>query len=430
MPEVNMPRLSDTMQEGTITRWLKKPGEAVKRGDVLAEVETDKANMEIESFENGVLEQIVVNEGEAAPIGQVIAIIGQGNGARQQGQPAVAAKREASASAASAISHAPAVSKETLTAPKTTPSPLSAELYRDGAVKASPLARRMAEEHGINLKQLRGSGPGGRIVRDDIEDYLEAQRAAPAAEVPLPQQAAPAPAQVPAPSLEDAEIVTLSQMQKTVARRLAESKQTVPHFYISSEIDMTDALAIRQTLNAALSEDGVKISVNDMVIKACALALEKFPEVNSSYQDGQFIRHRHINIGIAVDVPNGLVVPVLRDTNLKGLRTIARESKALVDKARTGKLALSDFQGGTFSISNLGMMDVTEFIPVINPPEAAILAVASTRKTFVPVDGQPVIRDIMHVTVSADHRIVYGATIARFLQEVKRLLQNVYLLMA
>jgi pyruvate dehydrogenase E2 component (dihydrolipoamide acetyltransferase) len=167
-----------------------------------------------------------------------------------------------------------------------------------------------------------------------------------------------------------------------------------------------------------------------MVIKACALALEKFPEVNSSYQDGQFIRHKHINIGIAVDVPNGLVVPVLRDANLKGLRIIARESKALIDKARAGKLALGDFQGGTFSISNLGMMDVTEFIPVINPPEAAILAVASTRKTFVPIDDRPVIRDIMHVTVSADHRIVYGATIARFLQEVKRLLQNVYLLIA
>jgi pyruvate dehydrogenase E2 component (dihydrolipoamide acetyltransferase) len=430
MPEVNMPRLSDTMQEGTITRWLKKPGDEVKRGDVLAEVETDKANMEIESFENGILEQIVVNEGEAAPIGQVIAIIGQGNGTRQQGQPAVAAKREVGASVAVATtSQAPVANRETLTVPKTTPVPPSTEPQRDGAVKASPLARRMAEEHGIDLKQLQGTGPGGRIVRDDIEDYLEAHRAASTAEA-LARPAAPATAQMPAPSLEDIEVVALSQMQKTVARRLAESKQTVPHFYISGEIDMTDALALRQTLNAALSEDGVKISVNDMVIKACALALEKFPEVNSSYQDGQFIRHKHINIGIAVDVPNGLVVPVLRDANLKGLRIIARESKALIDKARAGKLALGDFQGGTFSISNLGMMDVTEFIPVINPPEAAILAVASTRKTFVPIDDRPVIRDIMHVTVSADHRIVYGATIARFLQEVKRLLQNVYLLIA
>ncbi len=430
MPEVNMPRLSDTMQEGTITRWLKKPGDEVKRGDVLAEVETDKANMEIESFENGILEQIVVNEGEAAPIGQVIAIIGQGNGARQQGQPAVAAKREVGASmAVTTTSQAPVASRETLTVPETTPAPPSTEPQRDGAVKASPLARRMVEEHGIDLKRLQGTGPGGRIVRDDIEDYLEAHRVASAAEA-LAGPAAPATAQMPAPSLEDIEVVALSQMQKTVARRLAESKQTVPHFYISSEIDMTDALALRQTLNAALSEDGVRISVNDMVIKACALALEKFPEVNSSYQDGQFIRHKHINIGIAVDVPNGLVVPVLRDANLKGLRIIARESKALIDKARAGKLALGDFQGGTFSISNLGMMDVTEFIPVINPPEAAILAVASTRKTFVPVDDRPVVRDIMHVTVSADHRIVYGATIARFLQEVKRLLQNVYLLIA
>jgi pyruvate dehydrogenase E2 component (dihydrolipoamide acetyltransferase) len=215
-----------------------------------------------------------------------------------------------------------------------------------------------------------------------------------------------------------------------VARRLTESKQTVPHFYVSTEIDMTDALAMRQTLNAALSEDGIKISVNDMVVRAVALALEKFPEMNSSFKDNQFIRHKHVNIGIAVDVPNGLVVPVLRDVDTKGLRTIAREAKALIEKARANKLALSDFQGGTFSVSNLGMMDVSDFIPVINPPEAAILAVASTRKTFVPVNDQPVLRDIMKVTVSADHRIVYGANVARFLQEVKRLLQNVYLLMS
>lgn len=433
MPEINMPRLSDTMQEGTITRWLKKPGDEIKRGDVLAEVETDKANMEIEAFDNGILQQIMVNEGETAPIGQVIAVLGQ-NGAQQQ-QPAPAAKRESSsASSSSTASQAPAASTEEAPAtPQATTPPAPAESHRNGAVKVSPLARRMAEEHGIDLSQLQGSGPGGRIVRDDIEDYLEAQRAAPATAAPASQPAAPAEpaaAETPAPSLEDAEVVALSQMQKTVARRMAEAKQTVPHFYISSEIDMTDALAMRQTLNEALSEDGVKISVNDMIIKACALALEKLPEVNSSFKDGQFIRHKHINIGIAVDVPSGLVVPVLRDANSKGLRAIARESKALIDKARAGKLALTDFQGGTFTVSNLGMMDVSEFIPIINPPEAAILAVASTCKTFVPVDGQPVARDIMRVTVSADHRIIYGAMVARFLQEVKRLLQNVYLLMA
>jgi pyruvate dehydrogenase E2 component (dihydrolipoamide acetyltransferase) len=286
----------------------------------------------------------------------------------------------------------------------------------------------MAEEHNIDLQLVHGTGPGGRIVRDDIEDFLS-QRTTLAA----PQPAAPAADVAPVvavPQLPDDEIITFSQMQKTVARRLTESKQTVPHFYVSTEIDMTDALAMRQTLNAALSEDGIKISVNDMVVRAVALALEKFPEMNSSFKDNQFIRHKHVNIGIAVDVPNGLVVPVLRDVDTKGLRTIAREAKALIEKARANKLALSDFQGGTFSVSNLGMMDVSDFIPVINPPEAAILAVASTRKTFVPVNDQPVLRDIMKVTVSADHRIVYGANVARFLQEVKRLLQNVYLLMS
>jgi pyruvate dehydrogenase E2 component (dihydrolipoamide acetyltransferase) len=299
-------------------------------------------------------------------------------------------------------------------------------------VKASPLARRIAEEHGINIGQIKGSGPGGRIVREDVEDFLEqqsnqpaqpAQTEAPAqASQPAAQQAAAAP---PAQQQGD-EVRNISSMQKTIARRLAESKQSVPHFYVSNEVDLTDALALRQQLNANVGEGGVKISVNDLIVKACALALEKFPDVNSSYKDGQFIHHQRVNVGIAVDIPNGLVVPVIRDANIKGVRSIAREAKALAEKARAGKLAPDDFSGGTFSVSNLGMMDVTEFVPIINPPEAAILAVASARKTFVPVNGQPVVRDIMPLTVSADHRILYGAAVARFLQEVKRLLQNPY----
>ena len=203
-----------------------------------------------------------------------------------------------------------------------------------------------------------------------------------------------------------------------------ESKQTVPHFYVSNEIDMTEVLKLRQELNAALTEEGIKISVNDLIVKACALALEKFPEVNGSYRDGQFVLHKRVNIGIAVDIPSGLVVPVIRDANIKGLRTIAREAKTLVAKAQAGKLTPTELDGGTFSISNLGMMDVTGFVAVINPPQAAILAIAATRKTFVPIDDQPVIRDMMHVTLSADHRILYGATVARFLKEVKRLLQE------
>ena len=221
----------------------------------------------------------------------------------------------------------------------------------------------------------------------------------------------------------------LSRVQMLIARRLTESKQTIPHFYVSSEVDMTDVLALRQTLNANVGEEGVKVTVNDLIVKACALALEKFPEVNSSLKEDHFVRYKHINIGIAVDAPTGLVVPVIHDTNTKGVRSIARESKALIAKARNNKLTPADLEGGTFSVSNLGMMDASNFIAVINPPQAAILAVAAARKQFVPVDGQPVIRDLMTMTMSTDHRILSGAAVARFLQEVKQLLQNPYSLL-
>src|SRR5581483_7993764 len=293
-------------------------------------------------------------------------------------------------------------------------------------VKASPIARRMAEEHHLDLSQLQGSGPGGRVVRDDIEDFLQRQRAGAPAATAAETPAAPTQPQEPVPAQQEGESVPLSRMQATIARRLAEAKQSIPHFYISNEVDMTDTLALRKQLNEDAGEDGVKISVNDLIIKACALALEKFPEVNSSYRDGQFIRHKEIHIGIAVDVPAGLVVPVLRNANIKGVRTIAREARTLIEKARANKLTPAEMAGSTFSISNLGMMDVTDFIAVINPPEAAILAIGSTRRQFVPVDDQPVLRDIMPMTMSADHRILYGATVARFLQEVKRLLQSPY----
>lgn len=440
MAEVSMPRLSDTMQEGTISHWIKKVGDEIKKGDILAEVETDKANMEVESYDSGILEKILVQEGETAPIGQAIAIIGSGQGvdtasSQQQAQPAASQANGQPAPAAEQAS--PATTAQS--APATTPAngSTNARAAADGSrLKVSPLARRIAEEHGIDLSQVQGTGPGGRIVRDDLEGLLEQQRSAPATAQPAAQpqvstqaaveQAAPAAASA---SLEDTDVIALSSMQKTVARRLTESKQTVPHFYVSNEIDMTDALALRQTLNSAAGEDGIKISVNDLIIKACALALEKNPEVNSSYKDGQFLRHHNINVGMAVDVPNGLVVPVIKDANIKGVRSIAREARQLIEKARANKLSLNDMSGGTFSVSNLGMMDVTQFSAVINPPEAAILAIGSTRKVFVPIDDQPVLRSIMSTTLSADHRVLYGATIARFLQEVKRLLQNPYSLL-
>ncbi len=454
MSEVNMPRLSDTMQEGTIARWLKKPGDQIKKGDIVAEIETDKATMDLESFDAGVLEQILVPEGETVPIGQAIAVIGIGAGAQKQEQPASVAGRSVQEQGQlSDIRVEPAQARP---APDQSAQNIGAGLAPaqqpagngDGRlIKASPLARRMAEEHNIDLDQIQGTGPNGRIVRDDIEDFLEqgapARETLPTDQVSPPSPASPTPtaqsAQTPpqpAPAVAaqttmppDSEAIALSRVQMLIARRLTESKQTIPHFYVSSEIDMTEALLMRQTFNASAGEGGVKVSINDLIVKASALALEKFPEVNSSFNDGQLVRHKHINVGIAVDVPTGLVVPVMRDTNIKGVRSIARESKALIEKARINKLTTTDLEGGTFSVSNLGMMDASEFIAVINPPQAAILAVASTRKQFVPIDGQSVIRDLMTVTLSADHRILYGAAVARFLQEVKRLLQSPYSLL-
>ncbi len=297
------------------------------------------------------------------------------------------------------------------------------------------MARRIAEEHSIDLKQVKGTGPGGRIVRDDIEDALEhlgtpsLASAPPAPEAVAPPQEVQTAVTPPSAAASDEEVTKLSRVQMLIARRLTESKQTIPHFYVSSEVDMTDILLMRQTLNANVGEEGVKVTVNDLIVKASALALEKFPEVNSTLKEDQLIKHKNINVGFAVDAPTGLVVPVIRETNNKGVRSIAREAKALIAKARANKLAPVDLEGGTFSVSNLGMMDASSFIAVINPPQAAILAVAATRKQFVPIDGQPVIRDLMTMTLSADHRILYGATVARFLQEVKRLLQDPYSLL-
>ncbi|MDQ2906092.1 MAG: 2-oxo acid dehydrogenase subunit E2 [Chloroflexota bacterium] len=454
MPEVNMPRLSDTMQEGTIARWLKQPGEQVKKGDILAEIETDKATMDLEAYDAGVLERIIAQAGQTVPIGQAIAVIGSGEGhgaqkpeaatpagdAPQKAPEAADSSEKASpaATASGKAPQAPASPQET-GEPARPPEEQHAEAGVNGDqhfIKASPLARRIAEEHHINLGQVQGSGPGGRIVRDDIEELIAHQSTAMPASPQETQSTSTQSAEEAQPSTRSPEVsqqqaegdtlAPLSRMQATIARRLTEAKQTIPHFYVSSEVDMTDALALRQKLNEGAGEDGVKISVNDLIVKACALALEKFPEVNSSLRDGQFVRHGDIHIGIAVDVPAGLLVPVLRDANIKGVRTIARESRGLIEKARANKLTPGEMAGGTFSISNLGMMDVSEFVAVINPPEAAILAIASTRQRFVPVNDQPVVRSLMPITLSADHRILYGATVARFLQEVKRLLQNPY----
>jgi pyruvate dehydrogenase E2 component (dihydrolipoamide acetyltransferase) len=431
MSEITMPRLSDTMQEGTIARWLKKAGDEIKKGDILAEIETDKATMDLEAYEEGTLQQVLVQEGETVPVGQAVARIGSGAGGKDEGAEKTTPGQQTASAAETGgddtrAMHATQSVSERTTEQDADVQSTSSKTAQNGsgkATKASPLARRMAEEHNIDLRQVQGTGPGGRIVRDDIEDVLEQRSASPAAApIPaVPQQETPT-----STALSEAELVKLTRVQLLIARRLTESKQTIPHFYVSSEIDMTDMLAMRQTLNANLGEEGVKVTVNDLIMKACALALEKFPEVNSSLKDDYFVRYKHIHVGMAVDTPTGLVVPVIRDANTKGVRSIAREAKALIARARANKLTPADLEGGTFSVSNLGMMDASDFIAVINPPQAAILAVAATRKQFVPVDGQPVIRELVTVTMSADHRMLSGATVARFLQEVKQLLQNPY----
>ena len=413
--EIVMPRMSDTMEQGRIVRWLKKPGDHVEKGEPLAEIETDKAVMQLESYEAGILDKILLPEGESAPVGQPIAEIATGR---------EAAEREARVAAAPAAVARPAER------PAAAPPPAPAPTAPAERVKASPIARRIAEERGIDLSQIRGTGPGGRVTREDVEAYLsrEAVRAeeereraaAPAPPAPAPRPAPPPPA---APEVGPTEIVELSRMRRTIGERMTESKTTIPHFYVTTEIDMAEALALRQRLNAAWAPE--TIGITDMIVRAAALALRKFPDVNASYRDGHLERHLQVNVGIAVAMPEeGLMVPVVRNAGEKGLREIARETKGLVERARSGKALPGDFGGGTFTISNLGMYDVEEFIAIITPPEAAILAVASIKQQPVAVDGQVKVSERMRVTLSGDHRVFAGETAARFLQEVKRLLEN------
>ncbi len=431
MAEITMPRLSDTMTEGVIASWLKKEGDPVKKGDVLAEIETDKATMELEVYENGVLEKILVQAGQTVPIGQVVAIVGAAGSTKASSAPAAVATPVPVTAAVGASALAVAA--------VATSAPVATIAQSGERVKASPLARRLAIEYQVDLQTIAGSGPGGRVVRDDVEAYKASGNgtvavaapvvvAAPApvvAHPPIMAPATPPVAPTSAPVTEgDVEIINLSMMQQTVARRLTESKQTVPHFYVSTEVDMTEAVKLREQLNSKLKEGQVKISFNDLVVKACGIALEQMPEVNTFYKDGKFLRNKHVNIGVAVDVPNGLVVPVLRDCNQKGVRTLAKEAKALFEKARNGKLRPEDYQGGTFSVSNLGMFNVTHFQAVINPPESAILAVGAIQEKAVVINHEIVIRSRMSLTLSADHRVLYGATIARFLGLLQSLLEN------
>lgn len=446
--ELVMPRLSDTMEEGTISRWLKHEGDPIKRGEPVAEIETDKANMQFDSYLDGVLSKIVVKEGESAPLGAVIAYVAaEGEQPAQAapesqpsepspGQPAAppgpGAASQDSTGRPAAAQEAPAQPPPPTPEARPTASPQQAEAaeldHGNGRIKASPLARKIAEEHGVDLAHVRGTGPGGRIVREDVEAFLKGQPApAAAAAAPSPQTAVAPPA--PPAAAGETRAVPLTSMQRVIARRMVESKTTVPHFYVTSEVAMDEAMRLREMINRAQAGTQSKdVTVNSLIVRAVALALESFPDANGSFRGDVFELYADINVGVAVAIEKGLVVPVVRQANKKGIREIDREVRELATKAREGKLTPADMQGGTFSISNLGPWDVEEFQAIVDPPQAGILAVGTVKDKPVVVDGQLGIGKRMRITLSADHRILYGVPGAKFLQEVKRLLEHPILL--
>ncbi|MGK7389939.1 MAG: pyruvate dehydrogenase complex dihydrolipoamide acetyltransferase [Candidatus Cyclobacteriaceae bacterium M2_1C_046] len=415
---ITMPKMSDTMTEGTIASWLKKEGDKVSSGDILAEVETDKATMELEAYEDGTLLYIGPKEGEAVPIDGVIAIIGE-KGADYQKLLKAHEQKAASEDKEEKEEEQEVVKEE---AKEVVTSSVKGEneeatQTEEGRVKASPLARKMAEELGYDISKIKGSGDHGRIVKRDVEEYK------PAAEAPAAKEdKGAAPVQIPqVVGEEQYEEKNISQMRKTIAKRLAESKYSAPHFYLTMEIDMDKAIEARKSMNEF---SPVKLSFNDLVIKACAVALRQHPKVNSSWRGDKIRYNKHVHIGVAVAVEEGLLVPVVRFADNKSLSHISAEVKQLGEKAKNKQLQPSEWEGNTFTISNLGMFGIEEFTAIINPPDSCILAVGGIKETPVVKNGQVVPGNRMKVTLSCDHRVVDGASGAAFLQTVKNLLEE------
>ncbi len=417
---IRMPRLSDTMEEGNIVEWLVKVGDQVKPGDVLAEVETDKATMDLESFHNGTLIYIGIESG-TVPVDGIIAIIGDKNDdvdallkEAEASQPAKPEPVEEKAAEAPKPAAAPVAASAP---PASRPAPVAAAAptgAHAGMIKASPLAKKMAEEKGINLQNVTGTGDSGRIIKRDIDRYLEGGGGTVVA-----QQGGSAPVNLN-PEVQYGDI-PVSQMRKVIARRLGESKFSAPHFYLTIEINMDESIAARKAINA---EEGVKISFNDLVVKASAFALRKHPMINASWFGDKMTVHQEINIGVAVAVPDGLLVPVLRNTDSMSLTQINSSVRALAGKAKDKKLQPEEMSGNTFTISNLGMFDIEEFTAIINPPDACILAVGTIVKKPIVKNDELTIGNMMKVTLSCDHRVVDGATGAKFLQTLKFVLEN------
>ncbi len=408
---IRMPKMSDTMTEGVIADWHKKVGDKVKPGDILADVETDKATMELENFDAGTLLYIGVEKGDAVPVNAIIAIIGkEGEDYKALLTDAAApAKAEPEAPKAEKTAEAPKAEAPAAPAPAAAAKQeVAAATSNDDRMKASPLARKIAEEKGIDLRGLSGSGDGGRIVKRDIDNFQPATAAAPVTFAPVHGE-------------ERYTEVAVSQMRKTIARRLAESKFSAPHFYLTIDIDMDKAMAARTQINEIAP---VKVSFNDMVIKAAALALRKHPKINSSWLGDKIRFNEHVNVGVAMAVEEGLLVPVVRFADGKPLSQIASEVKVYAGKAKEKKLQPSDWEGNTFTISNLGMFGIEEFTAIINPPDACIMAVGAIRQEPVVKNGAVVPGNRMKVTLSCDHRVVDGASGAAFLQSFKELLEE------
>jgi pyruvate dehydrogenase E2 component (dihydrolipoamide acetyltransferase) len=434
MADVNMPKLSDTMEEGTVLEWKKQDGQEVRRGEVLAEIESDKASFEIESEADGVL-HIAVQQGQPVPVGQLIGRIG-GEAPEQATAPAggtppqQAAATEGPADAASAPAEAAPAAERPAPAdeqeppegepePERAPEPARSAPSGNGAdrIAASPLARRLAGELGVDLASVRGTGPEGRIVKEDVEAAAgRGGQRAPAGTAAAPR---------PRPAGPDVEAVEPNRMQATIARRMTESKTTVPHFYVTVEARVDEAVRVRQQLKE-LVPGADRVTMTDLLTRACAIALTRFPEVNASWVDGRFQRKRSVNIGLAVPPAKGLglLVPVVHDVDRKDLVQISIESRQVIERARSGKPASGDLEGGTFSISNLGMFGVDEFSAIINPPESAILAVGQIKEVPVVEDGRVTVGTVMRMTLSVDHRVFYGSTAAQFMAEVRRLIEN------
>ena len=419
MIDITMPRLSDTMEEGTIARWHKQPGDAVTVGDVLVEIETDKATMDYEAYEAGTLAEILVPEGEVATIGTPIARLDNGKAS----VPAAPATSTSVPNTASDIGIEETVTTEV---PVTVAAPESGESADEAERRiASPLVRRLAREHGLDLRQVRGSGPGGRIIRADLDGLLAVATAEAEA------HKGPAMPLASGPLLDakrGSEQIPFTNVRRVIARRLGDSARTVPHFYATAVADAEALVQLRRDLNEQLLATGrAKVSVNDLLIRACALALREHPLVNASYVSDAsttMLVHHRINIGVAVASVNGLVVPVITDADQKSVSQLGAETKQLATQAGTKGLSLDQMSGGTFTISNLGMYGIEEFTAIINPPESAILAVGATKREPVGVDDEIVLRHRLRYTLSADHRIIDGALAAEFLQTLTRLIES------